>query len=75
MFCFFFFNIYLNFFQVYSLEDGDVYGIWRNIGVPVTIFGNGAKSAAVVDWLKYFVFILIILYHELLHHLGHIIMK
>ncbi|XP_034709390.1 uncharacterized protein LOC117932307 isoform X3 [Vitis riparia] len=39
--------------QVYSLEDGPVNAIWRNVGFPVTIIRSNAKSAAVVDWLNY----------------------
>ncbi|KAL6311540.1 hypothetical protein AAG906_005020 [Vitis piasezkii] len=39
--------------HVYSLEDGPVNAIWRNVGFPVTIIRSNAKSAAVVDWLNY----------------------
>lgn len=55
MFCFLIFvNVFVYFFfQVYSLEDGPVNAIWRNVGFPVTIIRSNAKSAAVVDWLKY----------------------
>ncbi|KAF7139562.1 hypothetical protein RHSIM_Rhsim07G0008900 [Rhododendron simsii] len=35
--------------EVYSLEDGPVLAIWKNMGVPVTIF----KADVVVDWLSY----------------------
>lgn len=45
--------LFFFFFQVYSLEDGPVNAIWRNVGFPVTIIRSNAKSAAVVDWLKY----------------------
>ncbi|KAF8413260.1 hypothetical protein HHK36_001236 [Tetracentron sinense] len=39
--------------QVYSLEDGPVHAVWRNIGVPVTIIQTNNKAVIAVDWLNY----------------------
>ncbi|XP_021887787.1 uncharacterized protein LOC110807078 isoform X1 [Carica papaya] len=39
-------------FEVYSLDDGPVHGVWQNIGVPVTILPRNRKEI-VVDWLNY----------------------
>lgn len=39
--------------QVYSLEDGPVHAVWRNIGLSVNIMGANEKMKTTVDWLKY----------------------
>ncbi|KAJ7951241.1 glycosyl transferase family 1 protein [Quillaja saponaria] len=39
--------------QVYSLEDGPVHGVWKNLGVPVAIIQTCEKSENRVDWLNY----------------------
>ncbi|XP_059636106.1 uncharacterized protein LOC132278330 [Cornus florida] len=38
---------------VYSLEDGPVHAVWRNIGVPVKIMETGGKMEIIVDWQNY----------------------
>ncbi|KAG5565936.1 hypothetical protein RHGRI_001757 [Rhododendron griersonianum] len=38
---------------VYSLEDGPVLAVWKNIGVPVTLIKTREKKDIVVDWLNY----------------------
>ncbi|XP_058204426.1 uncharacterized protein LOC131318565 isoform X2 [Rhododendron vialii] len=38
---------------VYSLEDGPVLAVWKNIGVPVTLIKTREKKDVVVDWLNY----------------------
>ena len=46
--------------QVYSLEDGPVHAVWRDIGVSVNIMGTNEKMKTTVDWLKYaIIFILV----------------
>ncbi|KAM7476476.1 hypothetical protein LguiB_023719 [Lonicera macranthoides] len=39
--------------QVYSLEDGPVHAVWRNIGLSVNIMGANEKMKTTVDWLNY----------------------
>lgn len=39
--------------EVYSLEDGPVHAVWRNMGVPVNILGSSENMKIVVDWLNY----------------------
>ncbi|KAL4567035.1 hypothetical protein LXL04_022606 [Taraxacum kok-saghyz] len=39
--------------EVYSLENGPVYSIWRTIGVPVNILDANNKTDITVDWLNY----------------------
>ncbi|KDP28542.1 hypothetical protein JCGZ_14313 [Jatropha curcas] len=39
--------------QVFSIQDGPVNGIWKSIGVPVTIFQRNHKMEIAVDWLIY----------------------
>ncbi|CAL5397632.1 unnamed protein product [Camellia sinensis] len=39
--------------EVYSLEDGPVLAVWKNIGVPVTIIKISDKKDVLVDWLNY----------------------
>ncbi|EXB52710.1 hypothetical protein L484_022487 [Morus notabilis] len=39
--------------QVYSLEGGPVHGIWRNLGVPVSIIQACDPADVTVDWLIY----------------------
>lgn len=46
--------MYFNFLmQVYSLEDGPAYEVWKNIGVPITIVQSSHKMGNFVNWLKY----------------------
>ncbi|KAF8379630.1 hypothetical protein HHK36_029072 [Tetracentron sinense] len=37
--------------QIYSLEDGPVHAVWRNMGVPITIIQTNTAEIA-VDWLN-----------------------
>lgn len=39
--------------QVFSLEDGPVLAVWKNIGVPVTLIKTHEEEDLFVDWLKY----------------------
>ncbi|XP_057980829.1 uncharacterized protein LOC131166364 [Malania oleifera] len=39
--------------QVYSLEDGPVHAVWRNMGIPVTVIQTIENGNATVDWLSY----------------------
>lgn len=39
--------------QVFSLEDGPVLAVWKNIGVPVTLIKTREEEDLFVDWLKY----------------------
>ncbi|KAM7508603.1 hypothetical protein LguiA_019056 [Lonicera macranthoides] len=38
--------------EVYSIEDGPVHSVWRNIGVSVNIIQT-RENKIIVDWLKY----------------------
>lgn len=38
--------------QVYSLEDGPVRAVWRNIGFSVTVQQISNMSELAIDWLK-----------------------
>ncbi|PSS03984.1 Glycosyl transferase, family 1 protein [Actinidia chinensis var. chinensis] len=38
--------------EVYSLEDGPVLSIWKNLGVPVTVIQASKKDVG-VDWISY----------------------
>lgn len=39
--------------QVYSIEDGPVHDVWRNMGIPVTLIQSAHNEENFVDWLKY----------------------
>ncbi|KAK6918287.1 Glycosyl transferase, family 1, partial [Dillenia turbinata] len=39
--------------EVYSLADGPVHSVWRNLGYTVTILQTGAKKLMNIDWLKF----------------------
>ncbi|KAK6920052.1 Glycosyl transferase, family 1, partial [Dillenia turbinata] len=39
--------------EVYSLADGPVHSVWRNLGYPVTILQIDAKKLTNIDWLKF----------------------
>ncbi|KAG8363290.1 hypothetical protein BUALT_Bualt19G0006800 [Buddleja alternifolia] len=39
--------------EVFTLEDGPVHAIWREMGVPLTIIRGDEKSKFRVDWLNY----------------------
>ncbi|CAJ1950280.1 unnamed protein product [Sphenostylis stenocarpa] len=39
--------------QVFSLEDGPGHNMWRNLGVPISIFRTCDKRNNTVDWLNY----------------------
>ncbi|CAL5383092.1 unnamed protein product [Camellia sinensis] len=39
--------------EVYSLEDGPVLSVWKDMGIPVTIIKTSEKMDVVVDWLFY----------------------
>ncbi|KAM0031565.1 putative Dynamin superfamily, P-loop containing nucleoside triphosphate hydrolase [Helianthus debilis subsp. tardiflorus] len=39
--------------EVYSLEDGPVHTVWKNIGVPVNIVEASGDSKIIIDWLNY----------------------
>lgn len=39
--------------QVYSMEDGPVHDVWRNMGVPVTLIQSAHNEEVFVDWLNY----------------------
>lgn len=39
--------------QVHSLEGGPMQGIWRNLGVPVSIVQACNRADVTVDWLNY----------------------
>ncbi|XP_024932638.3 uncharacterized protein LOC107423728 [Ziziphus jujuba] len=39
--------------QVYSLEDGPVLNVWRNLGLPVSIVQTCDRAENIVDWLNY----------------------
>ncbi|MFS8027277.1 putative glycosyl transferase, family 1 [Helianthus anomalus] len=39
--------------EVYSLEDGPVHAVWKNIGVPVNIVEANNDTKIIIDWLNY----------------------
>ncbi|KAI3818540.1 hypothetical protein L1987_12350 [Smallanthus sonchifolius] len=39
--------------EVYSLEDGPVHAVWKNIGVPVNIVEASGDTKIIIDWLNY----------------------
>nr|GEX24543.1 putative glycosyl transferase family 1 protein [Tanacetum cinerariifolium] len=39
--------------EVYSIEDGPVHAVWKNIGVPVNIVEASNDTKIVIDWLIY----------------------
>lgn len=39
--------------QVYSLEEGPVHTVWKNIGVHVNILEASEDKKFIIDWLKY----------------------
>ncbi|XP_076934702.1 uncharacterized protein LOC143601086 [Bidens hawaiensis] len=39
--------------EVYSLEDGPVHDVWKNIGVPVNIVEPNNDTKIIIDWLNY----------------------
>ncbi|PWA81348.1 glycosyl transferase, family 1 [Artemisia annua] len=39
--------------EVYSLEDGPVHAVWKNIGVPVSIVEASNDTKIIIDWLNY----------------------
>ncbi|KAI3785510.1 hypothetical protein L1987_44629 [Smallanthus sonchifolius] len=39
--------------EVYSLEDGPMNDVWKNIGVPVIIVEANNDTKIIIDWLNY----------------------
>nr|XP_043624428.1 uncharacterized protein LOC122595998 [Erigeron canadensis] len=39
--------------EVYSLEDGPVHAVWKNVGVTVNIVEANGDSKIIIDWLNY----------------------
>ncbi|KAL8268562.1 hypothetical protein R6Q59_002360 [Mikania micrantha] len=39
--------------EVYSLEDGPVHDVWKNIGVPVNIVDANNDTKIIIDWPNY----------------------
>ncbi|KAI7740114.1 hypothetical protein M8C21_010332 [Ambrosia artemisiifolia] len=39
--------------EVYSLEDGPVHAVWKNVGVPVNIVEVSGDTKIIIDWLNY----------------------
>ncbi|KAL4586124.1 hypothetical protein LXL04_010755 [Taraxacum kok-saghyz] len=39
--------------EVYSLEDGPVHTVWKNIGIPVRIVEANSDKKIITDWLNY----------------------
>ncbi|XP_076956927.1 uncharacterized protein LOC143632247 [Bidens hawaiensis] len=39
--------------EVYSLEDGPVHTVWKDIGVPVNIVEASSDTKIIIDWLNY----------------------
>ncbi|XP_076910531.1 uncharacterized protein LOC143568206 [Bidens hawaiensis] len=39
--------------EVYSLEDGPVHTVWKDIGVPVNVVETSDDTRIIIDWLNY----------------------
>ncbi|XP_047319533.1 uncharacterized protein LOC124923611 [Impatiens glandulifera] len=39
--------------EVYALENGPAYSVWRKVGARVNLIGTDSSMAQAIDWLKY----------------------
>lgn len=55
--------------QVFSLHDGPVRDVWRDIGISPNVLESNESMDVAVDWLKYALLVLLAS-HNIIEHLN-----
>lgn len=53
-------SFYLKYLQVFSLQDGPVGDIWRDVGTSLNVLETNESMDIAIDWLWYASYVLLI---------------